>query len=133
MTMIKKLLTLTLAVVTIYLVCQRSTPAQTDKQAAQFSHVKHEVEKLGFDAKVEVRLQDGSTLKGRISGIAEDQFVITDKHGTATKIPYSNARRVMKDFGSTRSQAGFLALSVGALAGAIALIVVFGRRDSVTR
>ncbi len=126
--MITKIVTLILAAITINFACATSAFAQTNKDAQLFSQVKHEVEKLGFDERVEVRLQNGSTLKGRISGIADDQFVITDKQGTATRIPYSSARRVVKSFGSTRSQMGLLALSVGALVGMIALIVVVGRK-----
>ena len=129
----KKLVTCLLSVSLISLTCVSSAPAQTDKDAQRFSQVKHEVEKLGFDEQVEVRLQDGSTLKGRISGIADDQFVITDKQGTATKVPYASARRVVKSNGSTRSQLGLFALGVGGLAGMIALIVIVGRKDSVTR
>ena len=128
----KKLFTWLLSVSLISLACA-SSAAQTDKDAQRFSQIKHEVEKIGFDEKVEVRLQNGSTLKGRISGIADDQFVITDKQGTATKVPYTSARRVAKSDGSTRSQLGLFALGVGGLAGMIALIVVVGRKDSVTR
>ena len=131
--MITKIFTLVLAALTINFACECSAPAQTDKDAQRFSQVKHEVEKLGFDEQVEVRMQNGSTLKGRISGIADDQFVITDKNGAATKIPYSSARRVVKSVGSTRSQLGIFALGVGAAVGMIALIVVVGRKDSVTR
>ena len=129
--MTTKILILILAVATINFACATSAFAQTGKDQQRFSQVKHEVEKLGFDEQVEVRLQNGSTLKGRISGIADDQFMITDKQGTPTKIPYSSARRVAKHFGSTRSQLGLLALGVGALAGMIALIVTVGKKDYV--
>jgi len=129
--MTTKILILILAAATINFACATSAFAQTEKDQQRFSQVKHEVEKLGFDEQVEVRLQNGSTLKGRISGIADDQFMITDKQGTATKIPYPGARRVVKNFGSTRSQLGLLALGVGALAGMIALIVTVGKKDYV--
>ena len=104
--MTTKILALILAAVTINFLCATSAFPQSGKNAPRFSQVKHEVEKLGFDEPVEIRLQDGSTLKGRISGIADDQFVITDKQGTATRIPYSSARRVVKNFGSTDRSLG---------------------------
>jgi len=47
---------------TINFLCDTSAFAQSGKDAPGFSQVKHEVEKLGFDEPVEVRLQDGSTL-----------------------------------------------------------------------
>jgi hypothetical protein len=131
--MMEKAVSAVLVLVLINVVCVRFAHAQTDKDAQRFSQIKHEVEKLGFDEQVDVRLQNGATLKGRISGIADDQFVITDKQGTATKVPYTSARRVVKSNGSTRSQLGLFALGVGGLAGMIALIVVVGRKDSVTR
>ena len=90
--MTTKILILILAAATINFACATSAFAQTEKDQQRFSQVKHEVEKLGFDEQVEVRLQNGSTLKGRISGIADDQFMITDKQGTATKIPYLGVR-----------------------------------------
>src|SRR2546427_6159040 len=108
--MITKLVTMILTVTTINFTCAASAFTQTDTDAQRFSHVKHDVEKLGFDQKVEVRLQDGSIVKGRISGIADDQFVITDKQGANKKIFYASTRRVAKDPGSTSSQIGLLAL-----------------------
>ena len=129
--MITKLVTMILMVTTINCICAASAFAQTDKDAQRFSQVKHDVEKLGFDQKVEVRLQDGSIVKGRISGIAADQFVISDKQGANRKIFYASTRRVAKDPGSTSSQIGLLALGVGAAVGMIALIINVGKRDYV--
>ena len=110
--MITKLVTMILMVTTINFICAASAFAQTDKDAQRFSQVKHDVEKLGFDQKVEVRLQDGSIVN-HISGIAHDQFVITDKQGANRKFFCASTRRVAKDPGSTSSQIGLLAPGVG--------------------
>lgn len=129
----KKTVASVLVVLLIQLGFASLTRAQPDKDAQRFSKAKHDVEDLGFDAKVEVRLQDGSTLKGRITGIGDDQFVITGKDGTARKISYATTRRVRKDFGSNGRQLGELALIGVGLAGVLALIFYVGRMDSVTR
>ena len=108
--------------------CATSAPAQSNKDAARIDKLRRDVEKIGFDERVEVKLNEGTKLKGRITGIADDQFVITDQKGAATRIPYSNIKRVVKHNDTTGSHLGTLAQGEGALVGVLALIVVVGRK-----
>jgi len=101
---VNKLLTVFLSVLLTNFACATSAPAQSSKDAVRIDKLRRDVEKIGFDERVEVKLNDGTKLKGRITGIADDQFVITDQKGAATKIPYSNIKRVVKHDDTTGSQ-----------------------------
>jgi ABC-type Fe3+-hydroxamate transport system substrate-binding protein len=129
----KKLLTLFLGALLINFACATSAPAQTSKDILRIDKLRRDVEKIGFDERVEVKLNDGTKLKGRVTGIADDQFVITDQKGSATKIPYSNIKRVVKHDDTTGSQLRTLAMGVGVLAGVLAILVIAGRSDYVAR
>jgi preprotein translocase subunit SecF len=122
-----------LVALAINFACSTSTPAQSNEDAARIDKLRRDVEKIGFDERVEVKLNDGTKLKGRITGIADDQFVMTDQKGAAAKVPYSNIKRVVKHDDTTGSHLGTLALGVGALVGVLALLVVVGRRDYIAR
>ena len=63
----------------VSLVCVASTPAQADKESQRVDRVKHQVNKIGVDENVEVRLSDSTELKGRISVIGSDFFVLVDR------------------------------------------------------
>ena len=128
-----KRIVIILAVLTLHLDWAVPSLAQTTPQNQRPSHIKHDLDKLGFDEKIAITLFDGSKLLGRISGIGDDQFTITIKDGSLKTIAYADTRRITKDFGSTGHQLAFLALSAGALAGLLAFIAVVGRKDSVTR
>jgi hypothetical protein len=129
----KRILTFALVALAINFACATSAPAQSNKDILRIDKLRRGVEKIGFDERVEVKLNDGTKLKGRITGIADDQFVITDQQGAATKIPYSNIKRVVKHDDTTGSHLATLALGVGALVGVLALLVVVGRKDYVAR
>ena len=128
-----KLLTVFLSVLLTNFACATSAPAQSSKDAVRIDKLRRDVEKIGFDERVEVKLNDGTKLKGRITGIADDQFVITDQKGAATKIPYPNIKRVVKHDDTTGSQLRTLAMGVGLLAGVLTVLVIAGRSDYVAR
>src|SRR2546430_16659466 len=92
--MTTKILILILAAATINFDCATSAFAQTEKDQQRFSEVKHEVEKLGFDEQEEVRLKNGSNLKGGIRGIEEDHFMYNRRQGSSTEVPYCRGRGV---------------------------------------
>ena len=129
----KRILAFALAALAINLACATSAPAQSNKDILRIDKLRRDVEKIGFDERVEVKLNDGTKLKGRITGIADDQFVITDQKGAATKIPYSNIKRVVKHDDTTGSQLRTLAMGVGLLAGVLTVLVIAGRSDYVAR
>ena len=79
----------------ISLVCVTSTPAQADKEFQRVEKVKHQVNRIGVDENVEVRLSDSSKLKGRISIIGEDNLVLVDrKTGDATTITFAQVKQI---------------------------------------
>ena len=119
-----KLLTVFLSVLLTSFACATSAPAQSSKDAARIDKLRSDVEKIGFDERVEVKLNDGTKLKGRVTGIADDQFVITDQKGAATKILYSNIKRVVRHEDTKGPQLRSLAMGVGILGGVIGLLVV---------
>jgi hypothetical protein len=125
---LKRTLASLLVALAINFACATSAPAQSNMDVARIDRLRRDVEKVGFDERVAVKLNDGTKLKGRITGIADDQFVITDQTGAATRIPYSNIKRVVKHDDTTGSHLGTLALGVGALVGVLALLVVVGRK-----
>ena len=72
-----------------------STPAQADKEFQRVEKVKHQVNRIGVDENVEVRLSDSSKLKGRISIIGEDNLVLVDrKTGDATTITFAQVKQI---------------------------------------
>ena len=97
--MFKKYLTTVLSVLLINLSLSAVAFGETkDEKEAKFAEkVKANVTKLGMgkDARVEVKLKDGIKLKGYVSQINENSFVVMDeKTATPTEIPYPNAKQV---------------------------------------
>src|SRR5581483_1132452 len=69
--------------------------SRAEKQAAFAEKIKAGIAKLGVgtDARVEVRLRDNTKLKGYVSEISGDNFVVTDlKNGKAARVAYPDVR-----------------------------------------
>jgi hypothetical protein len=95
----KKLITLTLAVLVFNLALVGTATASTeaDKAAKRAEKVKAGIQKLGVgrDSRIEVTLADGTKLKGYVSEIKDGSFVVmSDGTNVATEVPYPNAKRV---------------------------------------
>ena len=87
-----------------------------NSDAAAKSRLK--VEKLGVgpNARVEVKLQDGSKLKGYVSATDQDSFTVTDRKTGATSVGrYTEVSEVKKPGGglSTKSWIIFGAVAAG--------------------
>lgn len=79
----------------IALVCVTSTPAQAGQESRRVDKVKQQVNKIGVDENVEVRLTDSSRLKGRISIIGDDYVVLVDrKTGDATTLNFAQVKQI---------------------------------------
>ena len=52
------------------------------------------VESLGFGTRVDVKLKSGLTARGRITGLADHYFVVTDATGAATPIAFTEVSRI---------------------------------------
>jgi hypothetical protein len=71
--------------------------AQVKEAARAATAVRTAVAKLGVGSKarVEVKLQDGTKLRGSVSSAAEDNFTITDsKTGASTTVAYTEVAQV---------------------------------------
>ncbi len=85
---------LTLMVINLFL----STSAFANPKETKFAEkVKTNIAKLGTgkEARVEIKLKDKTKLKGYVSEIKDNSFVVVDeKTGAATEVSYSNAKQV---------------------------------------
>lgn len=130
--MFKKYLTLILPVLVLNLFLCASVFAETkEEKAAKLSEkVKADITKLGTgtDARVEVKLKDGTKIKGYVSQINDTNFVVVnEKTGMATEIAYPNAKQVK---GKNLSSGAKIAIVVGAVVGAIIIIgLIFAHKD----
>ena len=97
--MTKKLLASAVAALVFNLLCVTSAPAtsQAEKDGQLAAKVKESIFNIGTGpaARVEVKLRDGTKLRGYVATAAEDHFVIAeDKSGAATKVPYAQVKQV---------------------------------------
>ena len=126
--MFKKYLVLGLTVLVINLFLSSSVFAGTarEKESKLAERVKTNIAKLGTgkDAQVEIKLRDKTKLKGYVSEIKENSFVVVDaKTGNAAEVPYSNAKQVK---GNNLSTGVKIALVVGLIAALIAITIIAG-------
>jgi len=127
--MFKKYLTTILAVMVLNLAFGATAFATTEgeKEAKFAEKVKTNVTKLGTgkDARVEVKLKDGTKLKGYVSQINEGSFVVVnEKSGAATEIPYPQTKQVK---GNNLTTGAKIAIGVGIVLLVIAIAAIVGR------
>lgn len=75
-----------LAFVLMSSVCVISAFAQAGPDAQRVAKVKKEVNKIGVDERANVRLTDGTVLKGRIKEIGDDYFVLVEKQTADSRL-----------------------------------------------
>jgi hypothetical protein len=97
--MLKKLVSIVLASLLVQVACARTVVANTgaEKEARAIEKLKAGLAKLGTgkEARVEVKLKDKTKLKGYLSEVADDHFVVIDaKSGEATKVLYPQVGQV---------------------------------------
>ena len=122
--MFKKYLTIILTFLILNLSLSAVAFAETkaEKEAKFADKVKVNVTKLGTgtEAKIQVKLKDGTKLKGYVSQINENSFVVTDeKTGVATEIPYPNAKQVKGNNLSTGVK-----IAIGVAIGVVVLLII---------
>ena len=96
--MTKKLLASVVAALVLNLVCVTSASAKpsADKDAQFAAKVKAAIFKLGTGpaARVQVKLRDGTKLKGYVAEAGEDRFVVVEeKSGASTEVPYPQVKQ----------------------------------------
>jgi small nuclear ribonucleoprotein (snRNP)-like protein len=95
----EKQLASTLVVFVFCLLYTVAIAAQTKAQAPVSSPDKTrvEVERLGFGKRVKIKLQNGTRFQGRITGLSDSQFVVTDgESGASMNVSYSEVQSVNK-------------------------------------
>lgn len=117
----KKLLSLVLvALLTVISVQQTFAETKEEKFTGK---VKTEIAKLGTgtDAAIKIKLKDGTKIKGYVTEVGENQFVVMNsKTGQAVSVPYSQVDQAKGNNLSTGAKiALYAALAVG-------LIVIVG-------
>ena len=124
--MFKKYLTLTLSVLLLNLAFGATAfgaASNEEKAARDAEKVKANIVKLGTgkDARVEVKLKDGGKLKGYVSQINENSFIVMDeKTASATEVAYPNAKQVKGNNWSTGVK---IAIGVGIV---VVVLIIFG-------
>jgi len=118
-----------LAVFVFCLLYTAAIAAQTKAQTARVSpdKTRAKVQKLGFGKRVKVRLQDGTRVRGRITALADDQFVITDSEtGAMMKVAYSEVAGISKQREMPRIfQGAFVGIAVtAAVVGTLVVLMI---------
>lgn len=101
------------------------TPGKSkEEKAAEFAgKVKAGITRLGVgpDARVEVKLRDRTKLKGYVSQIGDESFVVADvKTGLTTEVQYPDVAKVK---GNNLSSGATIAIAVGLAVGATILFL----------
>ena len=124
--MFKKFLSLTLVALLLNVVCV--TPvragAQVVEQTRNVEKVKENIRKLGIGeaARVELKLWDGTKLKGYLREAGEDNFTVADaKTGAATTVAYADVKQVKGSNHLTAAKVGLTIAKGVAIVGAVAL------------
>lgn len=126
--MLKKYLTFILTIFVLNLSLTALAFARTieEKFTENTEKVKTNITKLGTgkDARIEVKLCDNTKLKGYVSQINQNGFVIVDdKTGNANEVSYPNAKQVK---GNNLSTGVKIVIGVGIVIAIIAIIAFVG-------
>ena len=126
--MFRKVLTLTLTILLINLAAaDTEARAAQDSAAGAAEKVKAEVGRLGAGARVEVKLADGTKLKGQIGEADEEGFMLVDSKGGRTRLTYErvlSVKRWKKSNWKTFDAKGVATFA--ALMGGIFLVAIWG-------
>jgi hypothetical protein len=122
----KKLLTMMIACLVVSAVSVRPIMASSraEKDARFAGKVKSGVEKVGsgLDTRVEVKLRDKTRLKGYVSEIGENNFVVTDvKTGASNRVAYADVKQIKGNNMSTGAKIG---IGIGIGVGLTILVVL---------
>ncbi|HXD33167.1 MAG TPA: hypothetical protein VN643_18740 [Pyrinomonadaceae bacterium] len=123
--MFRKILSCALAALVLTLGVQSTAAAPNgEKQARLAAKVKSGIAQLGTGeaARVELKLTDKTKLKGYISEVSDDHFVVIDKKtGAATNVAYTQVQGVK---GNNLSTGAYIAIGVGILAAVLAILLI---------
>ncbi len=106
--------------------CIQSASAQTGRDTRLTEKTRATVQKLGVgrEARVEVKLQDNTKLKGYVSAAEGGSFTVTDsKTGTSQTVAYTDVTQVKKPGGGLSTRA-LVIISAAAVAAVIVAVTV---------
>ncbi|MBA2340602.1 MAG: hypothetical protein H0V88_09415 [Pyrinomonadaceae bacterium] len=116
---------LSFALITLF-VCalgnQAARAAQNDQQAMTVETVKQRIGKIGVgdQARVTIKLRNGTEVKGYIYRVEDDNFIVADlKSGAHTTISYSDVAEVKRKKRHTTLKAVGITIGVLYLIGAV--------------
>lgn len=95
--MFRKYVSLALVGLLLNLTFYSTAMANTEKEAKFAEKVKANIAKLGTgqDAKIEIKLKDGTKLKGYVSEVKESSFIVmNEKTGMTSEVPYPQVKQV---------------------------------------
>lgn len=129
--MFKRSLALGLCVVFLNLFFSTSAFAATnaEKDAKFAAQVRSKIQKLGEgkDAQVQVKLKNGTNLKGYVSEINTDSFlIVNDVTGNSTEVLYSQTKQVK---GNNLTTGAKIAIAAGIIVAIVAFIYFAGSSD----
>lgn len=122
----KKLLTMIVVGLVLGAISVRPVAASSnaEKEVRFAGKVKTGIEKVGSgrDTRVEIKLRDKTRLKGYVSEIGDNEFVVTDaKTGASNKVAYANVAQIK---GNNLSTGAKIAIGIGIGAGITILVVL---------
>jgi hypothetical protein len=123
--MFKKVLSLALVALVLCVggVAPAYAGSKEEKETRFAEKVKAGINKLGTgaEARIEVKLKDKTKLKGYVSEVREDSFVVIDeKTGATSTVDYSQVKQVK---GNNLSTAAEIAIGVAVILLPIAIVV----------
>jgi hypothetical protein len=125
--MTKKLTALAIAALAINFAWVTPALAQTDQDAQRLAKVKQAVNKIGIDERARISLLDGTKLKGRITEIGEDYFVLApEKTESANRIKFAQVKQAKPIAENPFGDPGLL-MGLGLIPVILALAVLGGR------
>lgn len=89
------------ATIVVFLFCLLYTVAivaqeRDGNESGNGANARAEVGRLGFGQRVNVKLKNGAKATGRLTGFANEHFVVTDSKGEASTIAYSEVSRISR-------------------------------------
>jgi hypothetical protein len=126
--MVKLLLSLTLIYLLVFTAAPVLAGSRIDTQAQSPEQVKAKVEQIGTGerARANVRLKNGTKLKGYIQRAGDTEFVLTDKDkGTSTTLLYSDVDKIERRKGHSTAKWVTIgaAAGVGAFVGILLIVI----------
>jgi hypothetical protein len=118
-----------LAVLVFCLLYTAAIAAQTKTHGPALPEkTRAEVQRLGFGKLVKIKLHDGTMVRGRITGLSDDEFVVSDsKIGTASRVAFADVAEIRKqrEMGGLKGAFMGIAVTAAIVVSACVLVLAF--------